>query len=292
MIGKIYLKNIFLLILFLGSSFSLFAQNSSSLLWKVSGNGLEKDSYVFGTIHIICEEQFMMNDQILSALEKSEKLFLEIDMADPNLMAKMSQVTFNEGMKNIEDSIENEEDRDRLDSFFKEKFGAGLDRFGSMKPFMLSSLVLTQVVLCENKSSYEQFFIEQAQKMSLEIAGLETIEFQAGLFDQIPLEDQVNDLIDMVKDLDKGGEDFDELVAIFLTEDIERIHNHILSSEMFANHGDALVYDRNRSWIPIIEEAMEEKSIFVAVGSGHLGSDQGVIHLLRKQGYQVEPVLY
>lgn len=290
MIERIRLKAAFLLVFLFFSAPYLFAQESS-LLWKVSGNGLKHDSYVFGTIHIICEEQFMMNEQILSALESSDKLFLEIDMADPDLMTKMSQVTFNEGMQNIGEFIE-EEDKELIDAFFKEKFGAGLNQLGAMKPFMLSSLVLTQVILCDQKSSYEQFFIEKAQNSGLEIAGLETIEFQAGLFDQIPLEDQVSDLIDMIKDLDKGGRDFDELVAVYLTEDIENIHDHILDSEMFANHGDALVYDRNKTWIPLIEEAMAENPIFVAVGSGHLGSEKGVIHLLKKQGYQVEPVLY
>jgi hypothetical protein len=35
---------------------------------------------------------------------------------------------------------------------------------------------------------------------------------------------------------------------------------------------------------------MQDKSCFVAVGAGHLGGENGLINLLKKQGYSVEPI--
>lgn len=271
--------------------FQSFAQSESSLLWKISGNGLENSSYVFGTIHIICEDDFMMNETIMEALAGTEKLFLEIDMADPDMMAKMTKISFNEGMKNISEYMD-EEEQEHFDRFFKENFGAGLDRFGSMKPFMLSSLVLTRLIPCEQQSSYEQFFVSQAQQNKLKMEGLETLEFQAGLFDQIPIKDQIKDLSESLMDMEKGKKEFEELIQVYLTNDIERIHDHILDSPLLGNYGELLVYERNRNWIPQIEESMAKSPIFVAVGAGHLGSENGVIHLLKRKGYSVEPVKY
>lgn len=60
----------------------------SSLLWQVSGNGLEKESYLFGTIHIICSEQFLMDDRIKKAFESTDQLIMELDMSDPSLPQK------------------------------------------------------------------------------------------------------------------------------------------------------------------------------------------------------------
>ncbi|WP_332913994.1 TraB/GumN family protein [Algoriphagus boritolerans] len=73
----------------------------SSLLWKISGNGLEKESYLFGTIHIICKSDFLMDERITTAFESTEELILELDMSDPQLQLKMQQVSMNPGMKNI-----------------------------------------------------------------------------------------------------------------------------------------------------------------------------------------------
>jgi uncharacterized protein YbaP (TraB family) len=59
---------------------------------------------------------------------------------------------------------------------------------------------------------------------------------------------------------------------------------------MFQEYGDLLLENRNKDWIPKIEELVKAQSTFIAVGSGHLGSETGVIQLLRNAGYTVEPV--
>jgi uncharacterized protein YbaP (TraB family) len=59
---------------------------------------------------------------------------------------------------------------------------------------------------------------------------------------------------------------------------------------MFKNHGDMLLADRNKKWIPLIEDLVKEQTTFIAVGSGHLASETGVIQLLRNAGYKVEPL--
>ncbi|EOZ95437.1 hypothetical protein A33Q_2799 [Indibacter alkaliphilus LW1] len=268
----------------------LFAQENSSLLWKVSGNGTVHESYLFGTIHLICKDQFMMDEITLKALEDSDKLFMEIDMSDPGIMGKMNQISFNKDMENIKAHIP-EEEHATVDAFFKESFGAGLDQLGAMKPFILSSMVLMKVISCPNVQSYEQFFLGKAQEKQIPIKGLETIEFQASLFDEIPLEEQIDELVKVILDTEKGNQEFQELVDVYLSKDIEYIHDQIIISDMFANHAESLLYNRNKAWIPIIEEAIKEASAFVAVGAGHLGSENGLVQLLRKQGYTVEPVL-
>lgn len=61
-------------------------------------------------------------------------------------------------------------------------------------------------------------------------------------------------------------------------------------NKMLADYEEDLLLKRNRNWIPVIEKAMKEKSTFFGVGAAHLADEEGVIKLLRKQGYKVEPV--
>lgn len=130
-----------------------------SLLWKISGNGLESPSYLFGTIHVICEDNFLMNGQIEAAIKESNQLALEIDVSDPEMMAKMQMLSLNEGMRNIKEDL-NPEQIEVVNEYFTSKFGAGIDQLGILKPFVITSLLIQGSLPCSSAVSYESFFSE------------------------------------------------------------------------------------------------------------------------------------
>ncbi|WP_194976697.1 TraB/GumN family protein [Aquiflexum lacus] len=262
--------------------------DEKSLLWKISGKGLEKESYLFGTIHIICQDQFFMDERIENALESTRKIALELNMTDPNIMAEMQQLSVNKDFKNIKGDLTTEQAA-AMDEFLTKSYGVGLDQLGILKPFVLSSMVMLKMLPCEQQSSYEMFFVEKAKDRQIEMVGLETVAFQVGIFDEIPQRIQIEDLAKLVTE-DDGMEEFESLVAAYLEEDIEGLYRLITDNDMFKEYGDLLLADRNANWIPVIEELIHQQSTFIAVGSGHLASETGVIALLRKAGYTVEAV--
>lgn len=260
----------------------------SSLLWKVSGNGLEKESYLFGTIHIICKSDFLMDDRIIKAFESAEKLFLELDMSDPQLQLKMQQVSLNPGMKNIKAEMD-ESAASALDAFLLKNYGAGLAQLGILKPFVLSSMVMLKALPCTEIESYEGYFTSRAGEAEMPIVGLETVEFQVGIFDQIPRDLQLKELMKLVTE-EGSQQEFQIMISAYLAEDILALDQAMTNSGMMADYRSILLEERNKNWVPQMEEAMKAKSIFMAVGAGHLGGDFGVISLLRKAGYSVEPI--
>lgn len=286
--NKIRLFVYFQLLFFLPFSLTAQIREENSLLWKISGNGLEKESYLFGTIHLICEDQFKMDERILKALSKSEKIALEIDLTDPNVMMDIQRLSVNKDFANIKDEFEPEHQL-AVDAFLKESFGVGLEQMGIMKPFVLSSMIMTKMMPCEQIGGYEMFFIQKAQEDKIPIVGLETVASQVGIFDQIPIKDQLNDIGKMVTEKD-GMEEFAAMVKAYLEEDIEQLYQMIASSDLFKDHEDLLLVNRNKSWIPIIEELVKKQPTFIAVGSGHLASEMGVIQLLRDAGYTIESI--
>lgn len=287
---KISLKNVLANLMLVMLVFQAFAgeKEEKSLLWKISGNGLKENSYLFGTIHMICKDKFYMDERIEKAFASSNVLAMELDMADPNLMAEMQQLSVNPGFANIKGEFSDEQ-AVALDKFLKDSYGAGLDQLGVLKPMVLSSMVLVKMLPCTEQSSYEIFFTEKAKSQDKPVKGLETVAFQMGVFDQIPQKLQIDELGKMVTD-PEGMDEFDKLVGAYLDQDIGRLYDLITENDMFREYRNLLLEDRNKNWIPKIEEMVKEQATFIVVGSGHLGSETGIIALLRKAGFTVEAI--
>jgi hypothetical protein len=105
-----------LLVIFCSSTTYAQKQTSNSLLWEISGNGLQQPSYLFGTIHMICKEDFILSETAKQKFNSSKQVYLELDMDDPQLqmtMMQQLQLPSNESLKNKFD----ESDFKALDSF-------------------------------------------------------------------------------------------------------------------------------------------------------------------------------
>jgi uncharacterized protein len=259
-----------------------------SLLWEISGNGLKENSYLFGTIHMICPSDFLMDDRIKNAFEDADELIMELDMDDPEMMQKMQQSSLNPEMKNIKSAF-SESDANALNEFLTANYGAGLDQLGILKPFMLMSMITVKQLPCEQIESYELFFTNLAKTQNKNVEGLESVEFQMGLFDEIPEEILLKEISKMVT-TDDSIKEFEQMVSAYTAEDIDKLYEVIAENEMMGNFNELMLDNRNRNWIPVMEKNMKGNQVFFAVGSGHLGGENGVINLLRNQGYQVKPI--
>ncbi|GHC45064.1 hypothetical protein GCM10008083_04670 [Ulvibacter litoralis] len=265
------------------------AQQENSLLWKVEGNGI-KTSYVFGTFHMLPKEDFQLKQKVKNAIESSETIVLELDMDDPNLQSEMmKESVLSEGnsLKNFMD----EQEYARLDAYFNEKMGVGMDKFVSFKPMVLSSMVM-MTYLGKGFASYEGTLIEMAAAQQKEVKGLETVAFQMGMFDKQPYEDQIDDVVKLLVEDAFMKDMFAEMIALYKAEDIQNLYAYM--DEYF--DGDVelmerLLHERNANWIPKIGALSKEEAVFYGVGAGHLGGDKGVINLLKKEGYTVTPIL-
>ncbi len=80
------------------------------------------------------------------------------------------------------------------------------------------------------------------------------------------------------------------MVKAYTAEDINQLYEVIAENEMMGNFNELMLDNRNRNWIPVMEKNMKENQVFFAVGSGHLGGENGVINLLRTQGYELKPI--
>lgn len=260
----------------------------NNLLWEISGNGLSKPSYLYGTIHMICETDFFIKDQLREKFDNAAKLYLEIDMDDPGMNMKMLQLAMLKDKK-LSDFFTPKEYA-RLNDFFRDSIKMPLAMMSTMKPFTLFSLMLMKAMPCDKQKSYELTFVEMAKEQSKEVLGLETIEDQMKVFDGLPDSVQAQMVMRYVNEYAAQQEEFARLVDNYKKEDLEALYATILASPDMEGAQDAFLFERNRRWIPVIETAAKEEPIFIAVGAAHLPGEEGVIQLLQKKGYTVRPV--
>ena len=229
-------------------------------------------------------------DTVKNAFHQTKQLYLEIDLDDPNMIAKtMKSIAMKDG-HNLKEYI-SQKDYDSCSKIFKAKTGMPLSMVSTYKPFMLTSMLYPSMIGCQ-PIAYEKEFEKLAKADSMEIKGLETIESQLAIFDEVPYKAQAKMLVKSLYELDKGKQQFNEMVALYKTKNVAALHDDVTGDTDLGNYENVLLDKRNRNWIPVISKFVAEKPSFIAVGAGHLGGKNGVINLLRKQGYTVTPVMY
>jgi len=268
--------------------FAASAQNKDNgLLWKISGNGLTKPSYLFGTIHITCDAALDKN--VLTALDNTAQLYLELDMDDPAMQTQMLGGMMMNNGKTMK-SLASEADFKLVDEFLLKNTGMGAALMNNFKPAMVTMLLYPKMMDCPMQS-IETELMKVTKTQNEEVYGLETLADQMAVFDAIPYEEQMADLIEMAKgNMMKQKAEFAELMEVYKTQDLAKIQALIDNPEnkMMSGHSDILLANRNKKWIPKIQETAKKTPTFFGVGAAHLPGDNGVINLLRKKGFKVE----
>jgi len=273
---------------------------ADALLWKIEGKNLTEPSYLYGTIHMIEKESFFWPKGTLAAFEDAESVAFEIDMDDMKdptaIMGIMSKAMMNDG-KGLKD-LYSAEDYEFVKKHFTE-MGIPFMMMERLKPMFLTVFASGDMEFGQgfgpdsDIKSYEMEFWDLAKESKKDVSGLETIDFQLSVFDSIPYEAQAEMLLETIKAGDQGEDDtMKQMIQMYKDQDITRMVAFMSEVEEGGIDGyeDVLLYKRNKNWIPIMGEKMLKGKVFFAVGAGHLGGKNGVIDLLKKEGYKLTPL--
>lgn len=267
---------------------ALFSKaQEKSLLYKIESPDGEA-SYLFGTMHIVPDSAFCFPNKLKKVIKQSDKIVLEIgemDMTKAQSLMRVKEGTcFDIFTPEQKDSVLN--------------WGAGLmnttpeifeTAVKKQKPFILMQLGTQDLLNGDVK------YIEEEVKNvdpEIPVTGLETIEQQISLFDSISPSDMAEMIMSYVR---TGGEDKSAMAALikaYMDKDLEQLAKLISAQEGEGFDSATLLTNRNKAWIPKIETLIAKESCFIAVGAGHLGGENGVIDLLKKEGYKIVPVTY
>lgn len=273
----------------------------AQLLWKVSGNGLDRPSYVIGTHHLA---PLSVKDSIVNlqqAIDQTEQVYGEIVMDDannPEILMKMQQAMMLPADTTLK-SFYTQAQYDTIAAVVKNYMGVDLALFDKVKPATITTQLSVALAMKSLKGFNPQeqldtWFQKQARQAGKKVGSLETIDMQINvLYNSQTLTRQalllyctamhIEQSVDQSLRMNQAymKQDLEELLAI-----IEEKMNDACDST--SEEISTLIYGRNANWARQFPSIMKQSPTLFVVGAGHLPGPQGLLKLLQKQGYTVE----
>lgn len=269
---------------------------NAQLLWKISGRGIEKPSYILGTHHAVPYTFCDTIPGLMKAFGEVGRVVGEFDMLKMGAMTPQQMQNMQKMIMMPADttmaSLFSDAQRDTLDAYLKNTLGTNLQMLSSMKP-MTIMVTVQQKMLMEiipdiaSLTGIDKYMQTLAAEKGKQVGGLETMEYQLGLLYGSSLQDQADALMDMVR-RSNSKELLQELTAAYKTQNLDTLWK-IFQDQMTQLEYDALVKTRNLNWLEEMKRLLPAQSALYVVGAGHLPGDSGMINLLREAGYKVKP---
>ncbi len=277
-------KYAFLLLATIFTSISTI-MNAQSLLWKITGKGLKKPSYLYGTIHIQDKRVFAFDDTVLNTLKSCDAYAMELnpEKIDPQKMKKLTLMK-----KHTIKELLTQEEYDKLDKYLREKTGSSVMLFNKVKPFFIQSQIMQLDMPKDEAEALDLYFFKYAKKHNLKVYGIEKLKEQLAAVNKISLKDQAKMLMQSVEDT--TSQNFEDLVSAYRSQDLKKLYKLLRDTTLPQNFEEAFLIKRNKVMAKRISKFIKKQSVFNAIGAAHLAGEHGVIALLRKKGYTVEPV--
>lgn len=291
------MKKTFAFIIFVYIALGIQAQ----LLWKVSGNGLDRPSYVIGTHHMA---PLSIKDSIANlqqAIDQTEQVYGEVLMDEAAIsetILKMQQSMMLSVDKTLK-SLFTQAQYDTIAIAVKNYLGADLALFNQLKPAAVTTELTVALGLkalkgCDPQEQLDTWFQAQARQAGKKVGALETIDTQIQmLYNSQSLARQAFLLYCTATHIDQGidqvlrmtqaymKQDLDELLAV-----VEEKTNNACDSS--PEELETMIYGRNENWARQLPDIMKNAPTLFVVGAGHLPGQRGLLKLLQEQGYMVE----
>jgi len=261
------------------------SKNKNSLLWEISAeNG--STSYVFGTMHVQDEKAFRNIEVIEACIKNSTAFAAEYDLDTENYMDFEAASSLPEGQK-LSDLI-HPKLYEKIAKVLKRETGLKLQYFEQKKPLIILNILTTAQFGKERQVSLDQHLFDFAKAENKELMGLESFEAQLEIMQLMPMKAQLKSLKDMAENFGRYRRTLKRTAELYMESDLAKITKKAKSTA--SGMRKLLLYDRNLLMADKIAEIASQKSLFAAIGAGHLGGKKGVLYLLKKKGFVVRAV--
>jgi len=274
----------------------------AQLLWRVSGNGLIRPSYIFGTHHMApasmldsitgLQQAIASCDVVLGEVEKDSLMSQETQMRMAQAMIAPPDSTLDKLFTKPQYLIV-----ERVFNKYFSTMGVKLSQMNMFKPNAISTQMQAMQAIkhfddFDPSTQIDMAVQTRANQQGKPSGSLESASEQIDLLFNTPLTEQAEGLLEACKKDDNFQEQTELLSKAYMSQDLDKLFAVMTD----ATTGDSeeemerLIYSRNRRWVEKLVRIMPERAALVCVGAGHLPGNQGLLQLLRDRGYTVVPV--
>ena len=297
--------------------------NKAGFLWEISGNGLTKKSYLFGTCHgdgyNYTKEEIFKFKGLADVFQKVDVIGFETklspqvkDIKDIKEIATMlykwmknpdPKYLMKRGIyyKHLYDSIAQ---FNEVDKYLSENM-SDIEYWKKKPSYWLSRITLSQFINHQHDIQIvDKVLYDEAIKTKADIIALDDDQAQMSILnlfmktgnfaDTLSIKEQAKTLYQVIHALNlMPDHPLQELTNLYLENDYYKMENYFDKSPIQESkeEKEILVRDRNKKWVPVIEKNMTNHSCLFAFGCRHMMGEYSIIKMLRDQGYIVKPVL-
>ena len=269
-----------------------FDKKYPALLWEITGNGLQKPSYLFGTMHVSSKLVFHLSDSFYLDIKNADVVALELDpqlwqdqlFRFENLQSNLRYYTQGAPSDLItEKTFQLMRYEDRLKSAISDE------------PTVINGLLyrtFRSQADFEEDTYLDLYIYQTGRKLGKQATGVENY-FQTERLIMEASQDMMKDKRKKAPDTD--GESMFEIERktqeAYRKGDLDMLDSLERLMEPSESYMEKFLYRRNEIQAASIDSIVRRHSLFVGVGAAHLPGKRGVIELLRKKGYTLRPVM-
>lgn len=275
----------------------------AQLLWKVTGNGLGRPSYILGTHHMAPSTMIDQIKGMNEAIAGCDIVVGEVEkdsLMSPEVQARMAQAMV-APLDSTLDKVLTPADYGIVEKVFNKYFGTlgmKLKQVNNLKPSAISTQMQAMQAIkyfpnFDANSLIDVMVQTRANEAGRPSVGLESVDEQINLLFNGSIANQAKGLVEACKQDEFFQVQSAALADAYLAQDLDKLLAVMTDTTMGGDSEEemeVLIYSRNRSWAEKLKVIMPERACLVCVGAGHLPGEQGLLQLLRNAGYTVEPM--
>lgn len=262
---------------------------SQGLVYTLSKDG-ELRGYLLGTVHSDDPRVLNFSEPFLAALKSCDRFAMELVPNQPTMARLMEYMHYQDG-STLEERIGAERFARVVEAASVYRMSA--QQLSTMKVW--AAMMTLSIPPPKNGLFMDLSLALQAAGEGLTVVGLETLEEQLSFLEDMPEEQQLVLLDQALEDLDELESYFEAMIADYVRADLDALKQK--SDEQLADLPDSVesyfwdegIEARNLRMRDRLVKELAEGSVFAAVGALHLPGDSGLVELMRKEGYAVEP---
>jgi len=267
-------------------------------MWEVGkGNNVV---YLLGSIHVMPEDAYPLDEQIEAAFEKSDLLVVELDPGKIN-QNELNDLIVNSAFYPDGTSLKSEIPAELYNPVIEkfQELGMPEAQVNQFRPwFVALNLGIGALQKLEIKSAtgIDIHFLNKAHEKQLTILEMETPTAQMEVLSSMQDSTQIDYLQYALEDYDNIEEEFRKLLSAWEAGDAEKVNKLYriklkeLASELpgMKEYYQKLLPDRDKQMADQIKgflESEEGHTYFVIAGAIHLVGKDGILQLLQDEGY-------
>lgn len=258
----------------------------NSLLWRITPAGGGAASYLFGTMHVRDLRAFGWLDMAQTCLEECATFATEFDFSETDPIALATALALPEG-KTLQDFLPRGTWK-QLDYYARKKFRTTAESLQYQHPMSVSTMLSTAFMAEETAHSLDETLWNHARAQGKTTTGVETFADQLDTLHRIPFDLHVKGLVWLLKNHNRQKKRLKKMMQRYANGEIQTLYK--AAKKDAKGMRDALLYRRNKLMAKRFEVLAHEQPLFCAVGAGHLAGGKGMLRLLKKAGFTVEPV--